>query len=237
MRCIQKKAEPHTFKVWKQKFVKIHGRQPKYDDLKGTDMYLLLKEALLKEQGYVCCYCEKRIGIEPYYTDCDIEHFMPRHPERKVLTALECQICENAQMEYHNLMASCKGEWQDSLDHCNHKKDNWFNFRTCVSPTDKKIEQIFGYSTGGKMFPIDGNEYGRDMQEHLNLNSDILKQQRRAAYITVLEQEFDEEELLQDEDYINDTIREYREMREGKFYEFGSMIVYCLENFFQREVL
>lgn len=71
----------------------------------------------------------------------------------------------------------------------------------------------------------------------MNLNSDILKQQRRAAYITVLEQEFDEEELLQDEDYINDTIREYREMREGKFYEFGSMIVYCLENFFQREVL
>ena len=53
----------------------------------------------------------------------------------------------------------------------------------------------------------------------------------------VLEQEFDEEELLQDADYIDDTIREYREMREGKFYEFGSMIVYCLENYFQREVL
>ena len=53
----------------------------------------------------------------------------------------------------------------------------------------------------------------------------------------VLEQEFDEEELLQDADYIDDTIREYREMREGKLYEFGSMIVYCLENYFQREVL
>ena len=53
----------------------------------------------------------------------------------------------------------------------------------------------------------------------------------------VLEQEFDEEELLQDADYIDDTIREYREMREGKFYEFGSMMVYCLENYFQREVL
>ena len=38
---------------------------------------------------------------------------------------------------------------------------------------------------------------------------------------------------MQDADYIDDTIREYREMREGKFYEFGSMIVYCLENYFQ----
>ncbi len=42
---------------------------------------------------------------------------------------------------------------------------------------------------------------------------------------------------MQDADYIDDTIREYREMREGKFYEFGSMMVYCLENYFQREVL
>ena len=42
---------------------------------------------------------------------------------------------------------------------------------------------------------------------------------------------------MQDADYIDDTIREYREMREGKFYEFGSMMVYCLEHYFQREVL
>ena len=237
MRYIQKNAEPQFFSAWKQNFYNMNRRQAVYDDLKSTNIYMLLKESLIREQGYICCYCEKRIGVEKYFMDCDIEHFMPRHPDRRYLTPSECEACKNAQMDYGNLMASCKGAWQDSLDHCNHKKDNWFNFRTCVSPTEKRIESLFGFSTEGKMFPIDGNESGRDMQEHINLNSDILKKQRRDAYITVLEQEFDEDELLDDRTYISDTIQEYREMRDGKYSEFSSMIVYCLENFFSREVL
>ena len=81
-----------------------------------------------------------------------------------------------------------------------------------------------------------------DTSKYWTAGVDLAVVQRGIVQISgrksiVLEQEFDEEELLQDADYIDDTIREYREMREGKFYEFGSMIVYCLENYFQREVL
>lgn len=101
-----------------------------------------------------------------------------------------------------------------------------------MGETDERMRSIFGFSTEGKIFPIDGNEYGSDMQKHMNLNSEALKNQRREAYITVLEQEFDDEELLEDIDYINSTIQEYKEMNDGKYYEFSSMITYCLENFF-----
>lgn len=233
MRYIQKIAEPPFFTTWKHQFHRINGRQPVYEDLKGTDIYLRLKESLLQEQGYLCCYCEKYIGTSDYYTDCDIEHFMPRHPDKRYLTTAECSVCENAQMDYTNMLASCKGEWRDSLDHCNHKKDNWFNFKTCVSPTDVRIKTIFGYTTEGKIFPIDGNKYGSDMQKHMNLNSEILKRQRRDAYVTVLEQEFDDEELLGDMEYINSTIQEYGQMHDGKYYEFNSMITYCLKKFFK----
>ncbi|MDE7479103.1 MAG: TIGR02646 family protein, partial [Lachnospiraceae bacterium] len=166
MRHIQKTSEPQFLRKWKQNFVKINGRQPLYDDLRGTDIYLRLKESLIQEQGYLCCYCEKYIGTNVYYTDCDIEHFMPRHPDKRYLTSTEISTCENAQLDYTNMMASCKGEWQDSLDHCNHKKDNWFNFKTCISPTDEKIKAVFGYSTEGKVFPINGNQFGSDMQKH-----------------------------------------------------------------------
>lgn len=236
MRYIQKRSEPEFFNKWKQDFYKINGRQPIYDDLKGTDIYVRLKESLVKEQGYVCCYCEKYIGREAYYTDCDIEHFMPRHPDDRYLTRSECMICENAQLDYRNIMASCKGEWQDSLDHCNHKKENWYNFKTCISPTDEKIKGIFGFTTEGKIFSVNGNNCGNDMQKHMNLNSEILKKQRRNAYITVLEQEFDDEELLEDIDYIGATIREYEEMHNGRYHEFSSMITYCLKRFFKGNV-
>lgn len=232
MRYIQKRTEPAFFKIWKNDFHRINGRPPVYDDLKGTGLYVRLKEVLTREQGYLCCYCEKYIGTVPYYTDCDIEHFMPRHPDRRYLNKAECLACENAQLDYTNMMASCKGVEQDWLDHCNHRKGNWFNFRTCISPTDERIQSIFGFSTEGKIFPIDGNEYGSDMQKHMNLNSEILKRQRREAYITVFEQEFDDDELLADADYISATIQEYRQMHDGRYYEFSSMITYCLEHFF-----
>ena len=119
---------------------------------------------------------------------------------------------------------------QDSHDHCNHKKDNWFDFKTCISPTDLRIKTVFGFSTEGKIFPINGNKYAIDMLKHMNLNSEILKRQRRNAYITVLEQEFDDE-LLDDIEYINATIQEYEDMHYGRYYEFSSMITYCLTNF------
>ena len=122
MRYIQKKAEPEFFKIWKQDFCQVYGNQPKYDDLKGTSTYVSLKKSLLEEQGYLCCYCEKRIGTNMYATDCDIEHFMPRHPDKRYLTAVECAVCENAQLDYQNIMVSCKGEPQDWIAHCNHKK-------------------------------------------------------------------------------------------------------------------
>ncbi len=51
-------------------------------------------------------YIQKRVEPEFFNnTDCDIEHFMPRHPDHRYLTRSECMICENAQMDYRNIMA------------------------------------------------------------------------------------------------------------------------------------
>lgn len=109
MRQIRKNPEPDHF-YWKMDYKSRNGREAVYDDLKGTQEYFLLKKNLLEEQGYICCYCEKRIGQEGNLSDCDIEHFMPRHPDSRTLSVQECAICKDAQLAYTNLFASCKGK-------------------------------------------------------------------------------------------------------------------------------
>jgi len=231
MRHIKKNPEPDYFANWKSNFKAINGRDAVYEDLKGTREYLRLKESLLKEQGYICCYCEKRIGQQPYLKDCDIEHFMPRHPDGSVLSEDECKECKDAQLTYTNLFVSCKGESGDSADHCNHKKDNWFSFQTCISPADPRIGGIFGFRLDGKMFVID--PIGQEMAKHLHLNSYVLMEQRKAAFDMALETEFEDEDLLADRDYVEAVLGDYEHMQDGMYAEFCSMITYCLRNYYR----
>ena len=53
---IQKGSEPTVFKRWKKK----HPRAT-YKNLSGKPL-LALRNALLQEQGFVCCFCGKAIG-------------------------------------------------------------------------------------------------------------------------------------------------------------------------------
>jgi uncharacterized protein (TIGR02646 family) len=232
MRRIRKRSEPVHFTNWKQTFRTVNGREPEYDDLHGTGEYGKLRRTLLQEQGYICCYCEKQIGVGTE-TDCDIEHFMPRHPDQRELTAAECKKCRDAQLDYTNMMVSCKGEEAYSVDHCNHKKDNWFDFRFCVSPVSEEIVGLFGYRPHGKIFAINNDQRAEEMKRHLNLDTYVLQEQRKAAFDTVLEQEFgDNDELWMDDQYIADTISFYNEMDDkGRYAPFCSMITYCLEHY------
>ncbi len=156
---------------------------------------------------------------------------MPRHPDRRVLTQAECDKCRDAQMDYTNLFVSCLGETADTIDHCNHRKDNWFDFRLCVSPADEEIETLFGFRLNGKIFAIGSDVRAEAMKTHLNLGSYVLDEQRKAAYDTMMDIEFENEELLGDTQYIMDTIEAYGQMDgEGRYAPFCSMLTYCLEH-------
>ena len=226
MRQIKKSPEPGHFIKWKKDFKFSNGRDAEYEDLNGTNEYLLLKKSLVEEQGYICCYCEKRIGKQQYLTDCDIDHFRPRHPDSRVLSPKERKRCIDAQMDYANLFASCKGEIGESADHCNHKKDNWFSFRSCISPSDPRIGGVFGFGLDGRLFVKD--PAGQEMARHLNLNSYVLQEQRKAAFDAMMEVEFEDEDLLGDREYVEAVIGDYESMEGGEYTEFCSMIVYCL---------
>ncbi|MEE1258482.1 MAG: retron system putative HNH endonuclease [Lachnospiraceae bacterium] len=227
MRQIHKKMEPVRFTNWKNKVATLTGRIATYEDLKDYE-YFMLKKSLVEEQGFICCYCERRIGANKKLTDCDIEHFMPRNPDSSMPVAQQA-ICRAAQLDYFNMFASCEGELADSIDHCNHKKDNWFDFSECISPLETEIRGLYGFKLNGEVYAL--GDRGREMLKHLNLNSYVLQEQRKEAYYAVLELEFEDEDLLDDEEYVEATIAHYDNMNDGKYEQFCSMITYCMKNY------
>lgn len=104
MRPINKGAEPADFTQWKKG--ESPDWNPGWDDLDGTAIKSTVKEALLREQGYVCCYCEQRIEK----ADSHIEHLESRHdfPQRS--------------LDYANLLACCTREEPRVPKHCGSRK-------------------------------------------------------------------------------------------------------------------
>lgn len=71
MKYIVKQSEPVFFTTWKAQA--NANWQPEYSNM-PTVTKQQLKDALLEEQGWICCYCEQEITAD----DAHIEHFRPQ---------------------------------------------------------------------------------------------------------------------------------------------------------------
>lgn len=71
MKYIEKQQEPCVFTNWKAQA--NDDWQPKYEYLSG-EIKKAVKDTLMSEQGYICCYCERRLTK----SDSHIEHFRPQ---------------------------------------------------------------------------------------------------------------------------------------------------------------
>lgn len=106
MRYIDKKEEPPELKEWKKECA--DELSILYKEGTGKDVWRLmdihrkiydkkrLKEYLLREQGFICCYCGKRLSIEK------IEHTSIEHLNIK-------SEDKSKTYDYFNLLASCLG--------------------------------------------------------------------------------------------------------------------------------
>lgn len=56
MKYIVKNVEPQAFTDWKA--LANEDWKPSYDKLSGVEKQVV-KTALMQEQGYLCCYCER----------------------------------------------------------------------------------------------------------------------------------------------------------------------------------
>lgn len=107
MRSIRKQREP-TF--WRE-FRKTSGAFYGIDWMPKQD----LREALAKEQGYLCCYCMGR--IEATQEGMKVEHWSPQNPQ---------DGHSDEQIDYGNLLGACTGNQGHPFteQHCDTHKGN-----------------------------------------------------------------------------------------------------------------
>ncbi len=122
-----------------------------------------LRKQLLEEQRYICCYCMSRI-------DCfnsKIEHFKD-------------QSNRNLQINYQNLFIACKGNegLSSKNQHCDSFKGNKnLDYIDLLSNIEKEIKYK---SANGTIFS-DNADINLEINEVLNLNVKILKNNRKQA--------------------------------------------------------
>lgn len=151
-------------------------QQELYERAKRAGGRELMAGHLLKEQHYLCAYCEQEIDLET----SRIEHIKPqsRYPD--------------LQMDYFNMVICCCGDAREEAAqnnsnpflHCdNAKRDTELSF----SPTGQHIFQTlsYKYSSGDYYLYSHVPSFQKDMNEVLNLNCPYLLEHRRRAITAI----------------------------------------------------
>ncbi|MGD2182837.1 retron system putative HNH endonuclease [Lusitaniella coriacea] len=171
---------PENFRAWKA--LENDSWKPSWKNFQKPEK-IVLHDALLQEQGYVCCYCGQRIGEDKNRTSQDEKQIIPSHIEHLKPRTLY----SNLQLAYANLIASCQGKSKTPPPipvHCGHKKGDWYDADLMVSPLDPNCAEFFKYSGSGEILPTDDpNKHAAAEAtiENLGLNVSKLQAMRSEA--------------------------------------------------------
>ncbi|MEG4587952.1 retron system putative HNH endonuclease [Microcoleus sp. MOSTC5] len=208
MKYIQKGKEPQNFSDWKatQKSIGVNYDYKSLSNPEKGAVHI----SLLSEQGYICCYCCKKVE----QSNSHIEHLAPQSK-----TDLELSV------DYTNMLASC-GRDPDWPEYCGNKKKN---LAIGVSPLQANCEEFFNYSSTGEILPTANNlAQQKDAQttiEVLGLNHYDLMQGRIQALEAlqgIMTQQ--EAELL---------AQVCQQMNaQGRYQPFCNAVLYFLKNYF-----
>ena len=132
MRPIVRSAEPPSFTAWKNQA--SPDWQPSWDNFQRPEKPEV-HAALLRDQGFVCCYCEQRVKVN----DSHIEHLQSCHAARQLA------------LEFTNLLASCQRELLPGAPaHCGHLKDK---IPLSVHPLMPDCREFFVFDSAGGIRP------------------------------------------------------------------------------------
>ncbi|MEG4342077.1 retron system putative HNH endonuclease [Microcoleus sp. A003_D6] len=208
MKYIQKGKEPQNFSDWKatQKSLGVNYDYKYLSNPEKAAVHI----SLLSEQGYICCYCCKKVE----QSNSHIEHLAPQSKTDSELS-----------VDYTNMLASC-GRDPDWPEYCGNKKQN---LAIGVSPLQANCEEFFNYSSTGEILPTANNlAHQKDAQttiEVLGLNHYDLMQGRIQALEAlqgIMTQQ--EAELL---------AQVCQQMNaQGRYQPFCNAVFYFLKNYF-----
>lgn len=168
MKYISKGIEHSRVTQWK-----MAAQPPTWEKLnRKSKIKKLVRESLLEEQGYICCYCQRRIHESETINGqqvitAEIEHIISRH---------ECDQSNQPllKIEHSNLIASCDGnkrkrnQYLDPSErHCNNYKGNE---QLPISPLSPTCESNFDYDFSGNIHASGVNQLAQQTISTLNLD-------------------------------------------------------------------
>ncbi|MDZ7933942.1 MAG: retron system putative HNH endonuclease [Emticicia sp.] len=141
-----------------------------------------LKNALLKEQGYLCAYCMGKISLtlnENNKPKIEVEHFKPQETHSKL------------DLSYMNMLGVCNGlsithPEKEEMHHCDKTKGEYGKMNGKVelkklNPCDKTCETLITYKADGEILAVNEDiDVKYDLENVLNLNNQALKDARKA---------------------------------------------------------
>ena len=180
MKYILKKTEPPAFSDWKK--LANDGWQPTYEILSGEPKEAV-KTALMKEQGYICCYCERLLT----YADSHIEHFRPQSDP------------DVDPLDFSNMLCSCQDQLKKGEPrHCGVLKDDWFDSQLLISPLAPDCETRFAFIGDGRIKPTqETDEAAIETIARLGLDIPKLNAMRAKTIDLFLDKEITNEEMQQ----------------------------------------
>ncbi|TCO81323.1 uncharacterized protein (TIGR02646 family) [Plasticicumulans lactativorans] len=218
MKRVSKQASPAPFEAWKAQA--NADWQPTYAALQNPQKRVL-HDALLAEQGHVCCYCGRSVDRD----DSHIEHFRPQEGH------------DDLALEYSNLFASCIRETQPGAPlHCGHAKGHDFDEARAISPLDEGCEQRFLYVAGsGEIKAKDSADAAADyMIKLLKLDLQFLCNRREEVLKLVFDEAF---MAAATDDELERLAQAYRQRRaDGKLDGFGHVLARYAEQLLGRPV-
>lgn len=215
MKHIRKAAEPQAFLDWKK------GQDPdwcpSYAALDSDrTMKALVRDALFAEQGFLCSYCNCRIG----QSNSHIEHIKPQRPADRF---------PGCDIDYANMVMSCEPEHSPYKDSCGHAKGNDYQPEQFVSPTDPDCEAYFTYTLDGQLRVKAGlprSDAAAETRRLLRLDQATLRMHRKAAIEGLAL------DLIESQDAARAELQRLQQLQPEGFAPFCAALTYILRDQF-----
>jgi uncharacterized protein (TIGR02646 family) len=207
MKHIVKGPEPEAFTGWKA--LANEDWKPTFENLSGEPK-AAVTAALMREQGHICCYCERRL-VE---NDAHIEHFKPQND------------ADVDALDFSNMLFSCQNKIKKGEPrHCGNLKGGWFDPVLLVSPFHPDCMSRFSYWGNGSIHPANPEDQGASTTiEKLGLGIPKLNALGEKAIEPFLD------ETLTDDEVQRFASAYLEPDAEGRFGEFWTTVQYLFLN-------
>ena len=209
MRSIRKNREPASLARYRSQ------QNATFNDLPSLAKQEL-RDSLLQEQGYICCYCMSRIKRE----SMKIEHW-------------HCQSQYRIeQLDYQNILAACPGNAgrPPADQHCDTRKAN---SDLTFNPTQRDVENWLKYLGDGTIQSTE-TAFNDEIDEVLNLNFSRLKGNRKNV-VEAVRQALDKKPGPRTKSQIKSLISQWDSAdNDGRRKEFCAVAIYFLNKRLRR---